>query len=367
MLPKRSTKAKHPSRHCGQLSVANTCAWHLVADPIGISLVCLPLCGCTCESRSKETSAALDRPLAAASVTSLGNSGSKGNSEQASTPTPIEPTVLLSLPISAYHTAVYVDGDSNYLLTGAGAYRIRPKEKPSLFRLDLGEGAVMTSADFLYWSKGAIWSAAKSGGPSRRLGTVPDRPQFLVTDGGDFAWIDKNEDVGFTIQRLEGKHPRIIYRSPGSIDAATMLNAWVFFVERNADGAWRFGGISLAGGEPAFTERRRGRTPAMLATASDLYYYDGTTRDVRRLSPDFQHEDTIAKDLICSPIAVSQSVFCGQVDGLFEVSTRTKSPPRKLHDVRNSVTAIAASHGRVVWVSDVGQNQLAVNMLPLER
>lgn len=276
-----------------------------------------------------------------------------------------DPTVLLTLPIPAYHASVYIDGDETYLLTSSAAYRVRSNEKPSVFRLDLGEGAVMTAAAFVFWSKGAVWQAPKSGGPSQRLGTVPHRPQYFVSDGRDFSWVDKSDEGRFTIQRLESQKPRVVYTAVGSIDTAVMLNAWVFFVERSADGAWRFGGKSLSVGTPAFTSEKKGRTPAMLVASSDLYYYDGNSLEVRQVSPDLQHEETIVNKMICSPIAVAESLFCGQVEGLFEVARRPKSLPRKLHDARNAITAIAASQDRVVWVSDIGQSQLAVNSLSL--
>lgn len=277
-----------------------------------------------------------------------------------------EASVLLTLPIPAYHASVYVDGDDTYLLTSAAAYRVRSNEKPSVFRLDLGAGAVMTAAAFVFWSKGAVWHAPKSGGPSQRLGTVPHRPQYFVSDGRDFSWVDKTDEGRFTIQRLESQKARVVYTAVGSIDAAVMLNGWVFFVERGADGAWRFGGTSLSATTPAFTPKKKGRTPAMLVALSDLYYYDGNSLEVRQVSPDLQREETIVDKMICSPIAVAERLFCGQVEGLFEVAKQPRSVPRKLHDARHSITAIAASHDRVVWVSDTGQSQLAVNSLSLD-
>lgn len=277
-----------------------------------------------------------------------------------------EPTVLLTLPIPAYHASVYIDGEDTYLLTSAAAYRIRPNQKPSIFRLDLGSGAVMTATAFVFWSKGAVWQAPKSGGPSQRLGTVSHRPQYFVSDGRDVFWVDKSDEGRFTIQRLEGKNPSIVYTSVGSIDAATMLNAWVFFVERTGDGLWRFGATSSSAKGPAFTPKKQGRTPAMLVASTDLYYYDGSSREVRQISPDLQHEETIVEEMICSPIAVAERLFCAQVEGVFDLARNPPSVPRKLYEARSAIAAIAASDDRVVWVSDVGQNELAVNSITLD-
>lgn len=45
--------------------------------------------------------------------------------------TPVEPTVLLNLPTSAYSASLKVDDDAIYLLTSSTAYRIVPGDRVS--------------------------------------------------------------------------------------------------------------------------------------------------------------------------------------------------------------------------------------------
>jgi hypothetical protein len=280
--------------------------------------------------------------------------------------TEIEPTTLLTLRKSAYAASLGADEAAFYLLTDNAAHRLVPGQPPLEIPLDLGIGAALTESSYLYWSKGAIWRAPKQGGKARRIATVPHQPQRLVTSGEHFAWLDRSDQEHFTIQTLQGTKPRIVFASSGNIDAVAMLHDWVFFVERTSKSSWRFGGIRSAGGEPAFSAPRSGRTPAMLAISSDIYYYDGNTIEVHRLSPDFSTEVTVIRKLICSPIAVSVHIYCAQTGGLFEVSKKPGSPPVLIQGRHQGITAVAANSTLVGWIRDLGGNMLAVEMLPLD-
>jgi hypothetical protein len=306
-------------------------------------------------------SAALpSRPIAAASATSL----TKRERSISMARAKVESTVLVSLPLPAYHKPIYLDGEATYLLTDRGAYRLLPNQKPQELRGELGFGAVLTHSAFVYWAKGAVWRAPKDTGKPQRLAAVGHQPQFFVSSEERFAWVDRSEEGRFSIQTIRDRKVQVIYAPYGTIDAATMIHDWVFFVERAEDATWRLGGISLAGGVPAFTPVRKGRTPAMLTTADDLYYYDINTSEIHAISPDFQHERTIAKDVVCSPMAVSKKmIYCGRVEGLTEVDPTTHAVQLLEERSKGPITAIAVDGSRVVWVSDTGQANLTVSML----
>jgi hypothetical protein len=144
-----------------------------------------------------------------------------------------------------------------------------------------------------------------------------------------------------------------------------MLSDWVFFVERAPDASWRIGGVKTAGGTPSFTAPRRGRSPAMLVGRRDIHYYDGNKLEVRGLSPDFQREDVLARNFICSPLAVWQHVYCAQVEGISEI--REGAAPERLvgSTPGGSVTALAANGRHLVWASDAGANRVEVKALAL--
>jgi len=275
------------------------------------------------------------------------------------------PETLLTLGSSAYGARLALDEEAAYLFVSDGVHRLVPGRAPQRMPLDLGLGPALTRTSIVFWSNGAILAAPKRGGPARRLGEVPHQPQYLVTSGDRFAWLDRAEDGRFTIQTLDERRARVVYAPAGSVATLAMLHDWVFFVEQVAPSSWRLGGVPLGGGEATFTAAKTGRTPAALATASDLYFYDGPTLTVRRLSPGFQEETILARDFICSPIDVSDRILCAQVGGLFELHGEGSTPVALVERMRGSVTSIAADSTQVVWVTDAGRERLAVERLPL--
>jgi hypothetical protein len=279
-----------------------------------------------------------------------------------------EPRVLLSLPVSAYHATLAADDDdAAFLLTPAAAYRLSPAGTPERTPLDLGAGATMTRASFLYWSRGAIVDSPRTRAEPHRVVALAQPPQAIVAAGERIAWLQRSGDGRFSVQSLIGKSPRTVYASAGSIDAIAAMDDAIFFVERPAGSDWRIGRVPTAGGPPAFTPLRKGRAPAMLVAHRDLTYYDGNGHEVRRLSPDLQHERSLASGFVCSPIAVSAHVYCAQVEGLFEL--RADERPRRLvpGSIARVVTDLAATPKRLLWILDAGADRLEVRELALSR
>ncbi len=278
-----------------------------------------------------------------------------------------EPRTLLALPVSAYHATIAADDDDTaYLLTPTAAYRLAPGGgAPQAMPLDLGAGATTTRSSFLHWSRGAIVETPKSGGASRRVLALAQSPQAIVVAGERIAWLQRAGDGRFSVQSLIGKSARTAYASSGSIDAIAAMDDAIFFVERPAGSDWRIGRLPFAGGAPAFTPLRKGRAPAMLVAHRDLHYYDGNGQEVRRLSPDLQHEWSLASGFVCSPIAVSAHVYCAQVEGLYEL--RADERPRRLvpGSIARVVTDLAATPKRLLWIVDAGADKLEVRDLAL--
>ncbi|HMA93263.1 MAG TPA: hypothetical protein VKP30_11290 [Polyangiaceae bacterium] len=323
------------------------------------------------EADNSNPSAAATMALASAAPTSDLATAAPSTSIAASNVAVVEPLVppkvLLSLPITAYHAKIYLDGKVTHVLTVAGAYRIDENGKLSEFRQVLDSTSALTATSILFWSQDALWEVPRSGGQRRRIAPMPRQPQHVLASGHDFAWIDRNDDGVYTLQSVHKQKSRVLHSFQGAVDAALLYNGWVFFVERNADSSWRFGGLPLSGGTPALTANKGGRSPSMFAAASDLYYYDGNSRDVRLLSPDLQREQILIKDFICSPIAVADRIYCAQLGGLFEANKQTNAIPRRIYETKHSITAIVADSERVVWVNDVGENRLEVNELAVVR
>jgi hypothetical protein len=281
-------------------------------------------------------------------------------------------TRLLSAPGSPYNAVLFADAEAIELLTGTTAYRLVPGEPPGQRPLDLGFAATVGGQGYLYWSKGALWSAKRGGsGAPARLGPLAEQPQRIVASrsGTELAWLERSATGRYAIAKLASRRTQPLYRSLGSIDTLTLLGDAVFFVERPSSGGWRVGRVALAGGLPSFSAEKPGRWPAMLDGGEELVFYDGNRREVVALSLDLQRERTLVKDFICSPLAVAAArVYCANVDGVFEL--RSQGEPRRLVDEPGQVvTALAATSSRLAFVSDVGnrgQDQLALSVVALD-
>jgi hypothetical protein len=277
--------------------------------------------------------------------------------------------VVLSAGSSAYHASIIGDGDVFYLLTSAAAYRLEPGHAPVEMPLDLGFGATTTRSSLVYWSRGAVFQAPKTppvstpGVAPRRLVALPERPQLFVAAGEAVAWLARAGDGRFSLEAAAGAGTRTLYMTAGNIDAVTALGDSIFFVERPAGSDWRIGRVPIAGGAPAFSPLRPGRAPAMLAGRRDLVFYDGNRLEVRRLSADLQGEETLAGDVICSPITVAERIYCAQVEGIVEL--QPGAPPRRLAATARLITGIAASDRRLLWVVDAGAERLDLHALAL--
>jgi hypothetical protein len=339
------------------------CAWLAVA-----------LSPSSCHSDRSSATLASAAPLALAPLPSAAVPRSSGpaNAQPPASDQPVslgsdavDPITLLTVESSAYAATLRIDDQAIYLLSSSMAYRIVPGHAVESLSLDLSFGATLSWSSIVYWSKGAIYGAPKRGGKPRRLGTVIHQPQYFVASGDYLAWIDRTEQGLFTLQTLDGREPRIVYTAAGKIDAMTMIHDWIFFVERAPDDSWRFGGISIKGGRPSYTPDRRGRTPAMLVASTDIYYFDPDAEELRLLSPDFQRHETIATRLVCSPFAMSLDIYCAQVEGLYAVSRRSRQRRDLVRGPHQPITSVVANSRYVAWVSDIGADRLAVNMLPL--
>jgi hypothetical protein len=322
---------------------------------------CLLLCLCVgglsaCKSGRRTSQASAPTASATAQATASVPRHAPPTNSAAS------PITLFSVAKSAYHVKLNLDGDNIYLLTPDSVFRLAPDHPPEGSRLELGAGAVATSSGFIFWSKSKVWIAPKAGGAPAALAEVAHEPQFFVAAGEKLAWIDRGDDGRYAIRSLRGSKPYTVYSPAGNVDAATMIYDRVVFVERVSPAAWRLGSVRLDGEAPTFAQQRSGRSPAMLVPGPEVYYYDGAVFEVRAISPDLRQERVIASDIICSPLAAADRLYCGQVEGLFEVSldgvVRLVSP-----NLRFMSTAIAADRNRVVWVSEAGTDRLEVKLL----
>jgi len=269
------------------------------------------------------------------------------------------------MPISAYHATIAMDDDAAYLMTSNAVYRLVEGEAPQGLLLDLGVGPVLTRTAFVFWSNGVIWSAPKAaGGPAQELAKFSHQPQYFVSAGDAVAWVDLSDEGVYTIQTLDGRKPRLLLSSTGEIRALDMVGDVVYFVQRPSDDSWRIGFVHRAGREPQYTVAKKGRAPAQLAGSDGVYYFDLDSKRVVRLSLDLRQEHVQLTNFVCSPIQVTDRIYCGCVEGLFDVGKDTQQPRVLVHDRPGSITRVASNGKAVAWLVDVGAQQLAVDFLP---
>ncbi|MGC4092834.1 MAG: hypothetical protein QM756_34110 [Polyangiaceae bacterium] len=283
-----------------------------------------------------------------------------------SAPAPVPPaaTELLRLPQSAYGTVLAVADDAVYFATQDAAYRLEPGQAPTKTPLALGVGAAVGALDWVFWSEGAIWRAAKRGGKPRRVASLQHQPLYFALAGEQLAWLDRNDEGRFSVQVPASPKPRVLVSSGESIDAMTVLADDVVFVERLPAPRWRFGIVHSRGGEVRYSSEHTGRTPAQLATSRQgVTYYDGNAFELRRFGADLV-EQVLAKDVICSPLAAAESAFCASLEGPFEVTRAGGKRPLAAAGGR-TITNIAANAGRVAWVRDQGASALSVETVAI--
>ncbi len=287
---------------------------------------------------------------------------SRSSAPQAPVPTKTA-TTLFTADSSAYAARLALDDDAVYLFTSGAAYRLVPGHPPERRELDLGLTPALAGDHLVYWSKGALWRAPKRGGAASMLAKLPREPERLSASGERFAWLESSPDRRFGIWTLDGSRPREIVAPQGHVAALTLLDDQVFFVEELPGTAYRLGVVPLSGGEPRYSPEKKGRTPAMLAAAGEVFFYDGPTRSVRRASPDLARERVIARGVICSPLAAAERVYCAQPAGLLELPAEG-GPARVLSAARSgAITSVVASANRVAWLVDRGADRLAVETL----
>jgi hypothetical protein len=270
------------------------------------------------------------------------------------------------LATSAYTPSLGLDGEDIYLLTNHAAYRLSAGKPAQTIELELSHGSVLAESGIVYWSKGAIWNAAKHGGSVWRLASAPIQPEYFVTSGAHVAWLDRSAQGAYRIQTIDGVKSRVLLATQDELSAVHMNGESVFYVERGKNSTWRIGRVPIAGGEPSYTDSRSGPTPAQLTGRDGVVYYDMDKSEIRQLTADLKGEHVWLKDFVCSPIFEARHVFCARVEGLFQILADSHSPRPLTFGRRQTITLVRASSKQVVWIADTGPDQLAVEMLPLE-
>ena len=311
--------------------------------------VWLATCACS-RSPSREAPSA-GAPSASSSVQATGDVRAASS----------QPEKLIQLEVSAYAATLAADADAIYVLTEHAAYSLAPGQPPARWNIELGTMPALASRGFAFWLDGELRLAPKQGGKSEVLARVPKPPQRLCALGDHVAWLDASAAAS-VLRVLNGSEPRIVYQSEAPLEALTLVDDQAYFVEHRAS-QWRLGAVPLAGGAARFSALHPSRTPASLAGAGELFYYDGPSSSIRRVTTDLTRETTVANDVICSPLAVTDRVYCAQLGLLFEVPTRGGAPRPLAPKRAGTIAGLVATPTRVAWLLDTGENRADVEVL----
>lgn len=273
---------------------------------------------------------------------------------------PASPRTLLELARSPYTTSLGVRGEQATLLTPDSLYPLGSGAAP--LRFEPGELGVLSGTSVVRWSAGALRRYDPGAGDWSVLAKV-SQPKLLVAHGAQLAWLQGELGAAASLWTLLGAEPRRVATAPLGVATMALRDDQLFFVEELAASRWRLGVVPLAGGAPRYGQPQSGRAPAMLAVTSEVFYYDGPTRSVYRAATDLQRAERLAEDVICSPLAAADKVYCAQPGALLELPL-SGGPLRVVASPRGTVTALAATASELVWTREAGDG-LAVDALAL--
>jgi hypothetical protein len=265
---------------------------------------------------------------------------------------------------SAYRARIAFDGDTLVVATSRGLHLAPPGVPLTTVAREFGDTFALLGSKVVFFQSGQLLES-RGGAPPTPLGVVAHRPAAIALDALRVAWVAHGARSTSRISTFQAGKARELAQLEGRVDTMALSNDWVFFIEQGRGATWRLGRVALAGGDLTLPEWRSGRAPATLAAKGEaLYYYDGPTRSVRRMSQDLANEDVLASGVICSPLAVLDRVICAQVGGIYEVPLQGGSP-KPLTTQGQLVSALAVSGRSIGWISDFGAERLAAQTLAL--
>jgi hypothetical protein len=267
---------------------------------------------------------------------------------------------------SAYQARLFADDDALVLVTQSGWSIFRNGEAAEQHTVLLGPVAVRQASSIVFWRAGALREISLDGANERRLAALTQPPRYLLASERRVAWIHWAPGTGASLQTLSSGAVRVVHQTQDRVCAAILRDAVVYWLVQSGDGSWRIESIGLDGQQRRQSAAHQGRPPALLAPGPDgVYFYDGPERGVRRLSFELDREDAVLKDVICSPLAVSNRAVCAQVGGLFEIRPSGTTPRLLAPERDGPIAALAATEKRVFWLAESGTDQLVIRSLPL--
>jgi len=273
---------------------------------------------------------------------------------------------LLALPVSAYHASVTLSGETVLVLVPGAVHHLGPDGASNQWSFPVDAVAALQGLTPVFWSEGAFWRA-RLGQPAKRLGDVPARPVSVAASEEYWVWLERTAQGRFSLHRLVAGSPKRIYSTSYELGPVAIQQDVILFAEARHASSWRLGSIRAAGGDAQFSDRKGSRLPALLAVREDrVYYYGGLRWGIRSSNLDTDDEQLVARGVVCSPMAVTERLYCAHMQGLSELSSSGQVVRTLTQNRGRLITSLAADSERVVWIRDVGDNRLEVETMRVD-
>lgn len=275
------------------------------------------------------------------------------------------PAPILSLSEPAYQARLAFDGADLVLITPHGLHRVAPSGALRSTPLELGLHAHLLRRTLVDWSENAFWTRPVSGGEKKLLVKTIGEPSLSEGKGDDLAWVERQAGESF-LRTTSARGARTVHRTKGTIVSLLLHARHAFFSETERSGSWRIGRAALESGSVEFTGPHSSRPPSMLAASEDaLYYYEGLEGGVHELLFDFSADRVLRTQMICSPLAAADMVYCASVPGLSSLSRDGRESEFLSLSRDGPIARVATNGATLAWVTDLGPDQMAVRQITL--
>lgn len=287
---------------------------------------------------------------------------------------------LLRLDVSAYHAQIRATGATISLLTSEAVYTLRRDQPPQRVALSVEGSVAMNDQRVVYYSKGSLRELKLGETQASELAKTGLVPYLLFASDEQVSWVAVGADQKHRLYSLRADYKTPIYESDGAIAGLVIRGEQIFFIEAlNARSSalsptgesarqeqkWTMKSIHIDGGAITEGPTWLGRTPAMLVAHDQLFFYQGQENKVYRVSADFAATSIAAHDLICSPLALADDLYCAHVAGVTQVSLDSGASTQLPIQPTGPITAIHYGAPGLLWVTDVGANKLELSLLAL--
>lgn len=274
-----------------------------------------------------------------------------------------EVRLRLELATSPYEAAL-VRAQGRVALLAPGALYWLPPANVEPIPLPMDGVGVATADSLVRYEAGALRRFDFSAQRWSALASMAEAPRMLAASGERVAWLQAEPSGGSSVWTLAGSQALRLVTAPVGIATLAMRDDRVFFVEELPAGRWRLGVMGTADGTATYAKPWSGRAPAALAVTSEVFFYDGPSLSVYRVSTDLQRTELVGKEVICSPLAAATSLFCAQPGGVLELPL-SGGERRVIASPRSFVTDLLATESELTWVREGKSGGLVVESVKL--